>query len=75
MEKFKHKNGTGSLFANDKRTNEKQPVMKGTMVAPDGTEYRISAWERDGKSGKFFSLAIEPSNQDYKPATEKGLPF
>lgn len=74
MEKFKHKNGTGSLFLNDKRTNEKQPVMRGTMVSPDGTEYRISAWEKEGKQGKFFSLAIEAVNAD-SPGVTNNLPF
>lgn len=74
MEKFKHKNGTGSLFANDKRTNEKQPVMRGNIVTPDGNEYRVSAWEKEGKQGKFFSLAIEAVNNENQNHTG-GLPF
>lgn len=76
MDKFKHKNGTGTLFTNDKKTTEKQPSMRGSIVTPDGTEYRISAWKKDGKNGEFFSLAVD-TYEGFKQESTTGtdLPF
>lgn len=63
---FELRDGQGSLFRNDKAgDNPKAPSHTGTCKIA-GVEYRISAWVKDGKRGKFFSLAIQPS--DYKPA-------
>lgn len=49
----------GALFKNSKRTSDKAPEYNGTLNI-EGTDYWISAWVREGKAGKFFSLAIQP---------------
>ena len=56
---FELKPGQGSLFKNN-AANDKAPGYRGTIKTPDGTEYEISAWVKEGKNGKFFSLSIRP---------------
>ena len=76
-EKFKHKPGTGTLFWNEK-SNEKQPDIKGTIVLPDGTEYRLSGWKKAGNRGEFFSMAIDTYNgggSSQTSTSSNNLPF
>ncbi len=47
---------SGILSRNDKRESEKQPEFRGECTI-EGKAYRISAWVKEGKSGKFMSLA------------------
>lgn len=77
MEKFKHKNGMGTLFFQEK-AHEKQPDIKGNAVAPDGTELKISGWKKSGAKGEFYSIAIEVAGQynNSAPSDDRGgLPF
>ena len=55
---------TFTLFANDKGDNPKRPDYKGDIIMPDGTKMRLSAWVKEGKSGKrFLSGKVEPMQQ------------
>lgn len=76
--KFERKNGTGVLFINEKKTTEKHPNMTGTFLTPDGAEYQISAWTKEGKKGKYLSLSIQLP-RDWNGTTESNknddLPF
>lgn len=47
-----------ALFKNDKGDNPKRPDYQGTMQIA-GVQYKLSAWIRDGKSGKFMSGEIK----------------
>jgi len=38
----------------------------------DGNEYWLSAWIKEGKSGKFMGLAVSP--KDGQPPVGKPLP-
>lgn len=49
----------GVLFKNDRRESDKHPEYNGSINV-DGVDYWLSAWVKDGKKGKFFSLAIKP---------------
>jgi len=49
---------SGILSRNDKRESEKQPEFRGECTI-EGKAYRISAWVKEGKSGKFMSLAFD----------------
>lgn len=86
--KFERKNGTGALFTNEKVLSEKHPNMSGTIVTPDGKEYRIAAWTKQGNKGRYLSLAISEkkeqsennfssnnSNQNNSEDTLNDLPF
>lgn len=75
MEKFKHKNGSGTMFNNEK-TKDNQPDFKGTIVTPDGQEWRVSGWKKSNPKGEFISLAIEePRYKDSAEGGGSGLPF
>ena len=60
----------GVLFKNDKREKDTHPHFTG-KINIDGVEYWLSAWTKEGKSGKFFSLsakAKEDAPKASKPA-------
>lgn len=51
------KEGSGSLFKNDRKVSENHPDYTGTILV-NGKEHFLSAWVKEGKSGKFFSVSI-----------------
>jgi len=59
---------SGALFKNDRKEKETQPDYRGD-VKIDGQEYWLSAWIKEGKSGKkFFSLAFTAKESRPEPA-------
>lgn len=59
---------SGALFKNDRRTNDKQPNMRGSINV-NGVEYWVSAWTREVKGGprqgeKMISMAIQPKDDN-----------
>ena len=60
---------SGSLFKNEKKTEEKHPQMQGSCLI-DGVEYYVSAWTKDGAKGRWQSLAFKrkDAKPDSKPA-------
>ena len=56
---MEQRNNSGVLFVNDKKENERAPQYKGNINV-DGKDYWISAWIKEGKSGKFMGLAVAP---------------
>ena len=51
------KEGSGSLFKNNRKTTETHPDYTGTIMV-NGKEHWLSAWVKEGKAGKFFSVSI-----------------
>ena len=70
----------GSLFKNDKKTEEKHPDLSGSINI-EGVEYWISSWKKVSKaSTPFWSLSVrrkqETSRQSSQPtATKKAVDF
>lgn len=58
----------GALFRKANRTNDKQPEYDGSINV-EGVDYWLSAWLKDGKNGKFFSLSVKRK----EPKTEESV--
>jgi hypothetical protein len=63
----------GSLFTNERKEKETHPDWQGTCKV-DGKEYWISAWEKEGAKGKFFSLAFKSKDQAFSKLKEEVKP-
>lgn len=59
---FKPREGSGSLFKNDRKTTDSHPDYKGDGLV-NGVPMEIAAWIKEGKNGKFMSLSIKPKQQ------------
>lgn len=74
---FETRINSGALFKNDKKTSSKHPDYQGN-VNVEGTTYRLAAWLKQGKEGKFLSLAVsEDTRGRGQPKEEKqdDIPF
>ena len=78
--KQNQRDNSGVLFTNDKKENERAPHYKGNITV-DGKDYWLSAWVKEGKSGKFMGLAVSPK-EEYQPkqapkkaSFDEDLPF
>lgn len=55
---FELREGQGTLFRNTKRTSDNAPHARGEALI-GGVLYEIAAWTKEGRNGKFQSLAIK----------------
>lgn len=56
---YEPKDGSGSLFKNDKGDNPNRPDYRGDIMI-EGVVYSLSAWIKEGQKGKFMSLSAQP---------------
>jgi hypothetical protein len=63
--KQNQRDNSGVLFRSDKKDNDRAPDYKGNITV-NGQDYWLSAWIKEGKSGKFMGLAVSPK-EDYQP--------
>jgi hypothetical protein len=64
------KEGSGSLFKNDRKTTENHPDYTGSIMV-NNREYYLSAWVKESTKGKFFSVSIG-KEKEAKGFTPKG---
>jgi hypothetical protein len=62
MAKFEPKDNTGTLFRNERREKDTHPHATGTAII-DGVAFWVSAWTKEGKNGKFQSLAFRKKEE------------
>lgn len=74
MTERERKDNSGALFKAKANENPRWPGYEGSCTIA-GVDYWISAWVKDGKAGKFFSLAFKPKEPPAeKPAPTKPVP-
>jgi hypothetical protein len=64
------RDNSGVLFKADNRDNERAPHYKGNITV-NGQDYWLSAWIKEGKSGKFMGLALSPKVEQQAPQKTK----
>ena len=70
------RDNSGILFKNREKKTDKHPDYSGPAMI-DGKPYQMAAWIKEGKGGKFMSLAFsEPrSPKDRIEDIEYEIPF
>ena len=56
------RDNSGVLFRSDKKDSDRAPDYRGNITV-EGRDYWLSAWIKEGKSGKFMGLAVSPKEQ------------
>jgi hypothetical protein len=67
---FEVKENTGSIRKNETKKSDKSPDYWGDSNI-EGTTYKVSAWVKEGKKGKYLSLAYTKKEAEAK----EDLPF
>lgn len=70
---------SGVLFKNNEKASDKHPDYGG-QINIEGVEYWLNGWIKDGKKGKFLSLAVKPKEakapaRTTKPDDDDSMPF
>lgn len=72
----------GVLFKNDRKQKDTHPDYQG-KINVEGKEFKLAAWLREGKKGKFMSLSVsiddgsrkERAEQPPAMAEDRDIPF
>ena len=68
---MEQRDNSGVLFKNDRKEKENQPDYRGKCMV-NGMPMDISAWIKQGQSGKFMSFAFsEPYPQDQRTDSQR----
>jgi hypothetical protein len=60
--------GTGALFKNERKEKPGHPDYRGDVTIR-GQKFWVSGWIKEGKKGKYLSLALRDAGEaDRKPA-------
>ena len=68
MSDFVHKEGSGSFFKQQKKT-EKSPDWKGEIMI-SGNLYELAGWEKQGKKDVFISMSAQVKGSYKSPVPD-----
>lgn len=63
---YEQKEGDFALFPNDRKSNDRAPDWKGTIVI-NGTKMEIAGWNKPGRSGDFIAGKWQPMRERQPP--------
>ena len=77
---FEHKDGSFSLFKNERKEKETQPDYTGSGKDLNGNAIQVAAWLKEGKNGKYMSCKLSEPRQKQErtnepPPFDDDLPF
>jgi hypothetical protein len=58
---------SGALFRNAKKQSPSHPDYRGDVTV-NGQKFWVNAWIKEGKRGKYLSLALRPAEESRRPA-------
>jgi cytochrome b involved in lipid metabolism len=67
---YQQRDNSGTLGSNRRKEKETHPSHTGQCTI-DGVSYWISAWVKEGPTGKFFSLSFKPKDNGNAVASNK----
>lgn len=71
---YEQRENSGSLFKNDKKTEDKHPNARGSALI-GGVEYWVSAWTKKDKNGNpWQSLAFSKKDEQKQEPEQKKSP-
>lgn len=59
---YENRDNSGSIFKNEYKRTSAQPDYTGNGMF-NGVQGKLSAWLKDGKKGKYLSLAFTPNDE------------
>lgn len=62
---FEKREGTGALFANDKKASN-HPDWRGYVII-SGIEYELAGWDKNGTRGHFISMTAKVKTERRDP--------
>lgn len=68
---YEQRENSGSLFKNDKKTEEKHPNARGSALV-GGVEYWVSAWTKKDRNGNpWQSLSFQKKDEQAEPKKDE----
>lgn len=73
MTGYKHINGKGSLFKNEKKEKETSPDYKGDCMIKD-QQYWVSAWINGSVKGKYIKISFQEKEVNKAAGSKSSIP-